>query len=86
MSAGRDKSHGKWFNFMSAIFISGVRLDKLQNRKPGFSLNARSMKDFPIPEDPPVTMTVENLSREPMREDIALSNFFARAFTPPWLG
>ena len=39
--------------------MTGARLERLQKCNAGFSFPISSMKDFPIPEDPPVTMTAE---------------------------
>jgi hypothetical protein len=41
--------------------MTGTRRDRLQNQSPGCSFPALSMNDFPMPEDPPVTMTAEKL-------------------------
>src|SRR5664279_4558346 len=45
------------------------------------------MNDFPIPEDPPVTMTAEKDWSASLSEDTKLSGaFFARPVFPAWLG
>ena len=45
------------------------------------------MNDFPIPEDPPVTMTAEKEESASLSEGTKLSGtFFARPVFPAWLG
>src|SRR5581483_10362782 len=57
------RSHGKCCR-RDAVpvkeFFSGERRERLQKTAPGFSFSPSRMNDFPIPEDPPVTMTAEN--------------------------
>lgn len=41
--------------------MTGVVRERLQNQSCGCSFAARSMNDFPIPEDPPVITTAEKV-------------------------
>ncbi len=72
---------------MYVIFLSGSRRE-VQNCSAGFiSFPISSMKDFPIPEDPPVTMTAENDESASLTEGTKLSGtFFARPVFPAGFG
>ena len=40
------------------------------------------MNDFPIPEDPPVTITIEKWSKAPISEDMTLGSVFRQGDYP----
>jgi len=76
-SAGFAKPDEIWQSLSFSFFMTGAARERLQNHRPGCSLAPSSMNDFPMPEDPPVTVTAENIWSAARGEDTRFERKFS---------